>query len=132
RKGLSATINILRVALYDLFGADGECLTVLQDGCFEYFDRGGESVRGPVSLLRLHHQPRSSLLAYHFFYVAFYSMWALFAHPRPIPAPRTSGESHMNGTAHVTGNVMLADALMQLWTARVVFGPLLWTEICWW
>jgi squalene monooxygenase len=51
RKGLAATINILSIALYDLFGADGECLTVLQDGCFKYFERGGESVRGPASLL---------------------------------------------------------------------------------
>ncbi|KAG0692248.1 squalene epoxidase-domain-containing protein, partial [Suillus ampliporus] len=102
RKGLSATINILSVALYDLFGADGECLTVLQDGCFKYFERGGESVRGPVSLLS-GIAPSTSLLAYHFFYVAFYSMWALFAYPRPIPAPRTN-ESHTNGTPHLTGN----------------------------
>jgi squalene monooxygenase len=51
RKGLAATINIMSIALYDVFGADGECLTVFQDGCFKYFERGGESVRGPVSLL---------------------------------------------------------------------------------
>ncbi|KAG2336035.1 squalene epoxidase [Suillus weaverae] len=80
-KGLAVTINILSIALYDVFGADGECLTVFQDGCFKYFERGGESVCGPVSLLKLHLQPSTLLLAYHFFFVAFYSIWALFAHP---------------------------------------------------
>lgn len=51
RKGLAATINILSIALYDIFGADEECLTVLQDGCFKYFERGGKFVRDPVSML---------------------------------------------------------------------------------
>lgn len=68
RKSLASTINILSVALYDLFGADGmyshgslrniemhciidEYLTVLQNGCFKYFECGGDCVRGPVSLL---------------------------------------------------------------------------------
>lgn len=70
RKPLSSTINILSVALYDLFGADGksqsnlltglfadaiisidEELAVLRRGCFKYFERGGECVNGPVSLL---------------------------------------------------------------------------------
>ena len=68
RKPLSSTLNILSVALYDLFGADGmynhgnfcdvemdlridECLAVLQNGCFKYFECGGECIRGPVSLL---------------------------------------------------------------------------------
>lgn len=68
RKPLASTINILSVALYDVFGADGmsshghlcniethcstdECLVVLQNGCFKYFECGGECIRGPVSLL---------------------------------------------------------------------------------
>lgn len=68
RKPLASTINILSIALYDLFGADGmylqcstwniethcsidECLAVLQNGCFKYFECGGECIRGPVSLL---------------------------------------------------------------------------------
>jgi squalene monooxygenase len=76
RKPLAATINILSVALYDLFSADGaysgptsprfsprsdayvlraehsdKYLAILRTGCFKYFERGGECVRGPVSLL---------------------------------------------------------------------------------
>ncbi|KAG0709422.1 squalene epoxidase-domain-containing protein [Suillus ampliporus] len=136
RKGLSATINILSVALYDLFGADGECLTVLQNGCFKYFERGGESVRGPVSLLS-GIAPSTSLLAYHFFYVAFYSMWALFAHPRPIPAPLHADEKYSDTCIMQTPSILDYPRLFWLscrvlWTACVVFGPLLWTEIRWW
>lgn len=73
RKGLSSTINILSIALYDLFSADGapplnlvylyfltevwmctlvdEELHILREGCFAYFKRGGDCVEGPVSLL---------------------------------------------------------------------------------
>ena len=69
RKPLSATVNILSVALYDLFGADGlsnsfyrcqwilillcsgEELDLLRTGCFKYFELGGECINGPVSLL---------------------------------------------------------------------------------
>ena len=69
RKPLASTVNILSVALYDLFGADGrfflpfflprrsffisldEELQVLRTGCFKYFECGGECVNGPVSLL---------------------------------------------------------------------------------
>jgi len=51
RKGLSSTVNILSVALYDLFGAEDENLFALREGCFKYFERGGECINGPVSLL---------------------------------------------------------------------------------
>ena len=51
RKPLSSTVNILSVALYDLFGADDPHLEVLRMGCFKYFELGGACVREPVSLL---------------------------------------------------------------------------------
>lgn len=43
RKPLSSTINILSVALYDLFGADGEYDAHIQDACNNYFRRGTSS-----------------------------------------------------------------------------------------
>ncbi|KAG2012128.1 squalene epoxidase [Coprinopsis cinerea AmutBmut pab1-1] len=51
RKPLASTVNILSFALYDLFGADDDNLEVLRTGCFKYFERGGECINGPVSLL---------------------------------------------------------------------------------
>jgi len=71
RKRLASVVNIMSVALYDLFGgADGtsflyfffpcRCgigadriadLAILREGCFRYFELGGEAVAGPVSLL---------------------------------------------------------------------------------
>ena len=68
RKKLASVVNIMSVALYDLFGgADGmsspmSCswgiptddiadLAILREGCFRYFELGGEAVAGPVSLL---------------------------------------------------------------------------------
>lgn len=51
RKNLSGTVNVLSIALYDLFGGANEDLTVLREGCFQYFELGGDCVAGPVGLL---------------------------------------------------------------------------------
>ena len=70
RKPLASTINILSIALYDLFGADGACVCAfynrlvlmsyvreqtstsnLRIMCLQCFERGGECIRVPVSLL---------------------------------------------------------------------------------
>ncbi len=80
-------------------------LDVLREGCFKYFELGGQCIEGPVSLLSglvLYHtykmlpinqslasaysikaSPR--MLFLHFFAVAFYSIWAMFTHPRLVP-----------------------------------------------
>ncbi|KAF5341025.1 hypothetical protein D9611_005919 [Ephemerocybe angulata] len=92
RKPLSSTVNILAFALYDLFGAEDDLLEVLRAGCFAYFERGGECVDGPVSLLSgVAKSP--SLLFTHFFSVAFYSLYCLFTRPRLVTPPPSSSSS---------------------------------------
>ncbi|CAK7217316.1 Squalene epoxidase [Sporothrix eucalyptigena] len=76
RKRHTFVINVLAQALYSLFAADGYYLSVLRQGCFEYFNRGGVCIDAPASLLGgLAKKPL--LLVYHFFVVAFCSIWHL-------------------------------------------------------
>ncbi|KDQ06372.1 hypothetical protein BOTBODRAFT_39657 [Botryobasidium botryosum FD-172 SS1] len=136
RKPLAAMVNILSVALYDLFGGDDHNLRVLQQGCFKYFELGGDCVTGPVSLLS-GLAPRPLLLMYHFFRVAFYSIWVLFTHPRPSPAFPHSDSDIKKNVRMITPSVgdypaLFIESICVFWTACVVFGPLLWSEIRWW
>ncbi|KAI0804658.1 squalene monooxygenase [Irpex lacteus] len=129
RKALASTVNILSVALYDLFGADDESLDVLRIGCFKYFERGGECINGPVSLLSgIIASP--AVLFWHFFSVAFYSIWVMFTHPRAVRGP--DGK-----TTYVTPSwdlypLYFLKSIQVFWTACIVFLPLMWTEIRWW
>ncbi|KZT51879.1 SE-domain-containing protein [Calocera cornea HHB12733] len=109
RKPLSATINILSLALYDLFGASSPELATLRQACFDYFLLGGDCVRGPVSLLS-GLAPRPALLFYHFFAVALFAVWS-----------RRPGRPHPGGPDN--------PVLRLLWVACVVFLPLMWGEM---
>ncbi|KAI0683848.1 squalene monooxygenase [Cytidiella melzeri] len=129
RKALSSTVNILSVALYDLFGADDESLEVLRVGCFKYFERGGECVNGPVSLLSgIIASP--AVLFWHFFSVAFYSIWVMFTHPRAVPGP--DGKTTFVVPTWDSYPIYVIKSFQVFWTACVVFLPLMWTEIRWW
>ncbi|TFK21857.1 squalene epoxidase [Coprinopsis marcescibilis] len=134
RKPLASTVNILSFALYDLFGADDENLAVLRTGCFKYFERGGECVNGPVSLLS-GIAPSPVLLFNHFFAVAFYSIWIMFTHPYPIASSsETKGNAkQLYATPRLYQYPALTiKAIRVFWTACIVFGPQLWAEIRWW
>ena len=76
RKGHTFVINVLAQALYSLFAADDYYLGVLRRGCFEYFKLGGICVDGPAGLLG-GIAKRPFALVYHFFAVAFLSIWTL-------------------------------------------------------
>ncbi|KAA1470077.1 squalene epoxidase [Dentipellis sp. KUC8613] len=129
RKSYASTINILSVALYDLFGADDEYLAVLRTGCFKYFERGGDCVRGPVLLLSAI-SPDPVVLFYHFFSVAFYSIWVMFTHARPIASPH-SEKPVLARPGLDEYPFLLVKAIRVFWTAVLVFGPLMWTEMRW-
>ncbi|KZT04024.1 squalene monooxygenase [Laetiporus sulphureus 93-53] len=130
RKRFASTINVLSLALYDLFGADDENLEVLRTGCFKYFELGGNCIREPASLLSGTKQS-TLLLAYHFFAVALYAIWVMFTHPRQVGT--TDAGKPVYARPRMDEYPFLAVKCVQvLWTACMVFMPLIWTEIRWW
>ncbi|KAL0574354.1 Squalene epoxidase [Marasmius crinis-equi] len=130
RKPLASAVNILSVALYDLFGANDENLTVLRDGCFKYFERGGACVEDPVSLLS-GIVPSPTLLIYHFFSVAFYAVWCMFTHARPVRL-RKDDKPKMIAPSVAEYPYLALKSVAVIYTAAVVVLPLVWTEIRWW
>jgi len=130
RKTFATSINILSVALYDLFGASDVDLDVLRDGCFAYFERGGDCILGPVSLLS-GLAPSPLLLARHFFAVALYAIYIYWQKPQFVPIEGRSKIALRQPTP-LHYPAMLIRSLSVFWKAVVVFGPLVWTEIRWW
>jgi squalene monooxygenase len=110
RKRPSAVVNVLAMALYALFAADSEDLRILQRGCFGYFMLGGECVGGPVSLLS-GLESNFTVLFYHFFSVAFYSIWLNILARGILGFP-----------------IALIQAFTVLYTACVVFLPIMFQE----
>ncbi|RPD58171.1 SE-domain-containing protein [Lentinus tigrinus ALCF2SS1-6] len=126
RKPLSSTVNILSVALYDLFGAHDPLLEVLRTGCFKYFELSGNCVREPVTLLAAIEQAPFTLFR-HFFTIAFYSIWVLFTHPRQVGV--VDGKPVLRRPRPDEYPCLAFKSLQVFWMARVVFMPLLWTEL---
>ncbi|KAI0600900.1 squalene epoxidase [Biscogniauxia sp. FL1348] len=111
RKQLTSIINVLAQALYSLFAAEDANLAKLQRGCFAYFERG--HVAQPMGLLGgLLQKPL--VLAYHFFSVAFLAIWLDWRDTGLWKIP-----------------VLLWNAVALLWTASVVFLPVMWRELMW-
>lgn len=113
RKNITSIVNVLAQALYTLFAANDRQLHALQLGCFEYFQRG--MTDGPCGLLGGIIQ-RPAVLAYHFFSVAFLSLWlnALSICSGPLGIFKLP--------------LALIDAVLILWKASCVFLPLVWRE----
>lgn len=150
----SSTINILAMALYALFAADGMSQTLkshlpsppvpyilfyiasqltpptdpqlqaLQNGCFRYFQLGGNCIDGPVGLLSgLIAQP--IVLIYHFFIVALYGMWLY------IIGDTGKSTQKAQSTLMRVGMIPIR-ALMSLavfWKACVVIFPYIFSEL---
>ncbi|PHH78646.1 hypothetical protein CDD80_6538 [Ophiocordyceps camponoti-rufipedis] len=115
RKNCSSIINVLAQALYALFAAEDRQLRALQRGCFEYFRRG--IIDGPCALLGgILHQP--SVLAYHFFSVAFLAIW--------LHGLAVVGEGPW---APLRAPLVVLDAVLILARASQVFLPLIWREV---
>jgi len=114
RKYMTGIVNTLAQALYALFAANDPQLKALQKGCFGYFERG--MTDGPSGLLAAICK-RPTVLAYHFFSVAFLaiymnameimggSIWGIFKAP-----------------------LALLDTVLILWKACVVFVPVMYRE----
>lgn len=122
RKRLTSIINVLAQALYSLFAANSRPLRMLQQGCFQYFNRGWAAQ--PMGLLGgIIRKPL--VLAYHFFSVAFLAIWL------NTVEVVTGGSS--GAAAALLGLVKLplaiADGILVLWTACIVFLPVFWREL---
>ena len=112
RKPRAMVINILAMALYSLFAADSEELSMLRASCFEYFMRGGNCVDHPSGLLS-GLVPNPLLLLYHFFSVAIYAMYL------EIIDTKDSFDFLRR----------LSRSLYTLWVAALIFFPLVWREL---
>ncbi|KAI1409078.1 SE-domain-containing protein [Hypoxylon sp. FL1857] len=109
RKRLTAIINVLAMALYSLFAAQSKELAKLQRGCFAYFKRG--VTRDPMGMLG-GLIPDPLVLAYHFFSVAFLAIWLDWRQTGLWKVP-----------------VLFWNAFWILWTASVVFLPVMYREL---
>ena len=137
---LERMVSLFILAKAVLTAAAAPELEVLRTGCFKYFELGGECVNGPVSILSacvsafFQHTdakklgrlaPSPALLTYHFFRVAFYAIWVMSTHPRPVP-----GDKARLAVPSVAEYPFLFWRSIQVfYPACVVFGPLLWEEM---
>ncbi|KAK9812223.1 hypothetical protein WJX73_005146 [Symbiochloris irregularis] len=118
RKPLSATINTLANALYQVFCYKGSAAhTAMQSACFDYLHKGGWYAAGPMSLLS-GLNPRPSVLVMHFFAVAVFGVSRLML-PRPSFRGLYMGILLLWCAACIIFPIIQAEGL------RAVFAPIL-------
>ncbi|KXS17881.1 SE-domain-containing protein [Gonapodya prolifera JEL478] len=111
RLGVSGVVNVLAMALYDLFAAgDDPNLKTLRNATFAYFEVGGNCVTGPVSLLAGILKSPLSLVS-HFFAVAVYGTYIMVREGGILKAPFS-----------------LVRSATVLWRAASIIAPLGWKE----
>ncbi|WFD26803.1 squalene monooxygenase [Malassezia nana] len=125
RKKLASVINILAMSLYSLFGVPDDHLTLLRAGCFRYFERGGDCVRGPISLLA-GLAPDPLLLVYHFFAVAVYSVLLMFRGTLLVPA---DSKKKVTRPPIYAWPMLAVQAMVVLFYACFVIFPVIFTEL---
>jgi squalene monooxygenase len=119
RKPLAYTINVMSMSWAGLFAAEGEAFNIMQEGAFKFFGKGAEYSNEPMSLAAgITHSP--SLLARNSLAIAIYSIWALFAHPRP-------GNKYAPQIYEYP--LLFIKALNVIWTIGMVMGPVMWAEM---
>ena len=118
RKPLSATINTLANALYNVF-CQGESAAheEMRQACFDYLKLGGMYSAGPVSLLS-GLNPRPSVLVAHFFMVALYGVGRLLV-PRPTLRGLWVGAMLVYSACCIILPIIKAEGV------RAVFAPML-------
>ena len=126
RKHLSSVINILAQALYSLFAANDDELRVLQMGCFRYFQRGGECLKGPTGLLG-GLTPRPFVLFYHFFSVALLGIWIYIM--EGMPSRDEKGRMRRGNDSIFGAPVRALKGPSIFWKACIVLFPYIWSEI---
>lgn len=111
RKKYSAVINVLAMSLYSVFAAKSDDMMVIQKGCFEYFNLGGECKDGPINLLSGMVQ-NPLVLIYHFYRVALFAIYLMFKE---------------GGVAQLPQNIIRAFTVF--YTACYTIMPFLWGEL---
>jgi squalene monooxygenase len=99
------------MSLYSVFAAKTPEMMVIQKGCFEYFNLGGDCKSGPIQLMAGMTQS-PLVLVYHFFRVALYAIFIMFKD---------------GGVGQLIPNMFRAVAVF--YTACYTILPFLWGEM---
>ena len=128
RKGVASTVNTLAMSLYDLFSGQNEKLAVLREGCFAYFQKGGDCTSVPLSIIAALN-PRPHILFYHFFRVTFLAIYLIFVRASLLPGYSSKTTSNNTKIPITNMPARIIFSLQVFWTAVCTLLPVIWGEI---